>query len=256
MIPVVVRNVKIGEGIPKICVPIVGRTYEEIVDQAKKIKELPADIVEWRADWYEDVFQSENVKSVLLEIRDILEEKPILFTFRTAEEGGEKNIDDAAYLVLNKAVITTKCIDLIDLEIFSKASVADEVIRHAHQHDVKIIASNHDFEKTPEKTEIVRRLQKMQNLGADILKIAVMPRTEQDVQRLLEATQEMYSQAKKPLVTMSMSELGMVSRTSGEAYGSAMTFGSAGKTSAPGQIPVEELKLILEQFHETQRKKG
>lgn len=37
MNPVVVRNVAIGEGIPKICVPIVGKTREEILDAAKKI---------------------------------------------------------------------------------------------------------------------------------------------------------------------------------------------------------------------------
>ena len=35
MNPVVVRNVKIGEGIPKICVPIVGITREEILESGK-----------------------------------------------------------------------------------------------------------------------------------------------------------------------------------------------------------------------------
>ena len=37
MNPVIVRNVKIGEGIPKICVPIVGRTKDEIINEAKEI---------------------------------------------------------------------------------------------------------------------------------------------------------------------------------------------------------------------------
>jgi 3-dehydroquinate dehydratase-1 len=36
MNPVVVRNVAIGEGIPKICVPIVGKTREEILDAARR----------------------------------------------------------------------------------------------------------------------------------------------------------------------------------------------------------------------------
>ena len=58
MIPIVVRNVKIGEGIPKICVPIVGKTEEEIFEEAEVITSLPADMVEWRADWFDDVFES------------------------------------------------------------------------------------------------------------------------------------------------------------------------------------------------------
>lgn len=256
MIPIMIRNLKIGEGIPKICVPIVGKTAGEIFEVAKLIKTLPADIVEWRADWYEDVSDSEKVEQVLSELRNILEEIPILFTFRTAEEGGEQKIDDATYFTLNKAVADTKYADLIDVEIYSKEAIALELICFIHESGGKVIASNHDFEKTPEKAEIVARLQKMQELGADILKIAVMPNCEEDVHTLLTATKEMAKESKQPLVTMSMSEMGMISRTSGEAYGSAITFGAAGKTSAPGQIPVAELKELLEQFHETLIKKG
>ena len=53
MKPVVVRNVAIGEAIPKICVPIVGKTIDEILNQAKHICEIGADVVEWRVDWFE-----------------------------------------------------------------------------------------------------------------------------------------------------------------------------------------------------------
>ena len=48
MNPVVVRNVKIGEGIPKICVPIVGITREEILESGKNIGAIGADVVELR----------------------------------------------------------------------------------------------------------------------------------------------------------------------------------------------------------------
>ena len=62
MNPVVVRNVKIGEGIPKICVPIVGVTREEILAAGARIREIGADVAEWRADWYEDVFHLEKTR--------------------------------------------------------------------------------------------------------------------------------------------------------------------------------------------------
>ena len=69
MNPVVVRNVKIGEGIPKICVPIVGVTKEEIIQEAKSFETIPVDVAEWRADWFEDVFDMEKVREVLMELR-------------------------------------------------------------------------------------------------------------------------------------------------------------------------------------------
>ena len=62
MNPVVVRNIKIGEGIPKICVPIVGVTKEEIIKEAKTFDAIPVDVVEWRVDWFEHVFETDKAK--------------------------------------------------------------------------------------------------------------------------------------------------------------------------------------------------
>lgn len=250
MNPVVVRNVKIGEGIPKICVPIVGATVEEIINEAKAFDAIPVDIMEWRADWYEDIFEFEKVKDVLGQLREILENVPILFTFRTLKEGGQKAIDETTYLALNKMAAETGDVDLVDVEIFSEEDTVKGIIDCAHQNGVKVIASNHDFQQTPSQEEIVKRLKKMQELGADILKIAVMPQDKKDVLTLLAATEEMVSEhARQPVVTMSMSGQGVVSRLVGEVFGSAITFGAAKKASAPGQIPVHELQTVLNILH-------
>ena len=103
MNPVVVRNVAIGEGIPKICVPIVGKTREEIVEAAKNILPIGADVVEWRVDWYEDIFDFEKVEETAKQLREVLGEMPILFTFRTSKEGGEKAIETPEYFLDKKA---------------------------------------------------------------------------------------------------------------------------------------------------------
>lgn len=252
MNPVIVRNVKIGEGIPKICVPIVGQTKEEIINEAKGLDEVPKSLVEWRADWYEDVFTFEKVFEILEELRTILKDVPLLFTFRTAKEGGEQSISKKEYLELNRIAIMSGYVDLVDIEVFSMEKIVDEVIAYAHKNHVKVIASNHDFEKTPDKEEIILRLRKMQDVGADILKIAVMPQTEKDVLTLLGATEEMVAKyAVQPVVALSMSGLGLVSRLSGEIFGSAITFGTSNKASAPGQISAKELQNILNIFHDS-----
>ena len=250
MNPVVVRNVAIGEGIPKICVPIVGKTREEILEAAKNILPIGADVVEWRVDWYEDIFDFEKVEETAKQLREVLGEMPILFTFRTSKEGGEKAIETPVYVELNQKISATGYVDLVDMEAFTGDDVVKTIIDAAHEAGVKVIASNHDFFKTPEKDEIIRRLRMMQDFGADIPKIAVMPTFKQDVLTLLSATLEMSEKyADRPIITMSMAGTGVVSRLTGETFGSALTFGAASKASAPGQVGVHELKQVLDIIH-------
>ena len=244
---ILVRNVRIGEGIPKICVPVLGNTEEEIIEITKQVKDMDIDLMEWRADWYEDVFDYEKVKAVLQQIRDILEDIPILFTFRTKKEGGNRAVSGEMYIEVNKKVCDMGIADMIDVEMFSGEEIIQEIISYAHEKNVIVVGSNHDFGGTPSKKQIITRLQLMQHFHADIIKIAVMPKNKEDVIALLLATEEMVSKhAKCPVVSMSMSKLGVISRVSGELFGSAITFASAGIASAPGQIPVESMKMVLD----------
>lgn len=244
---ILVRNVRIGEGVPKICVPVLGNTEEEIIEITKQVKDMDIDLMEWRADWYEDVFDYEKVKAVLQQIRDILEDIPILFTFRTKKEGGNRAVSGEMYIEVNKKVCDMGIADMIDVEMFSGEEIIQEIISYAHEKNVIVVGSNHDFGGTPSKKQIITRLQLMQHFHADIIKIAVMPKNKEDVIALLLATEEMVSKhAKCPVVSMSMSKLGVISRVSGELFGSAITFASAGIASAPGQIPVESMKMVLD----------
>lgn len=251
MTPVKVRNIVIGEGMPKICVPIVGVTREDIIAEAKTFDTIPVDVVEWRVDWFEHVFDTGEVLDVLKELRDVLGDTALLLTFRTSKEGGEKAIEAEAYAALNMAAAKSGYVDLIDVEIFTGDEIVSRIIREAHAAGVKVVASNHDFDKTPDKAEMVNRLRKMQDMDADIPKIAVMPQNKKDVLTLLAATEEMCSQyADRPIITMSMAGTGVISRLCGEVFGSAMTFGAAKKASAPGQMGVNELHTVLGLLHD------
>ena len=245
-----VRNIVIGEGMPKICVPIVGVTKEAILNEARAITKLPADVVEWRIDWFENVFDFEKLVDVLKDLREALGDMPILMTFRTSKEGGEKAIEDEVYADINIKAAQTGYVDLVDVEVFTGDEIVKKIIDGAHAAGVKVVASNHDFFKTPDKDDIVGRLRKMQDLGADIPKIAVMPQNKKDVLTLLAATEEMANEyADRPIITMSMAGTGVISRLAGEVFGSALTFGAAAKASAPGQMGVEDLKQVLTLLH-------
>lgn len=246
-----VRDLEIGAGAPKIIVPIVGVTKEEIIEEAKTFDSIPVDVVEWRVDWFEHVFEFEKVKEVLKELREVLGNTPILVTFRTSKEGGEKAIEAEAYAELNISAAKTGYVDFVDVEIFTGDDIVKKIIDGVHAEGVKVIASNHDFHKTPAKSDIIYRLRKMQDMGADIPKIAVMPQTKKDVLTLLSATEEMASDyADRPIITMSMAGLGSISRIACEAFGSCLTFGSGAQASAPGQIGAEKLHQALQIVHD------
>ena len=245
-----VRDIEIGAGAPKIIVPIVGVTKEDILNEAKTFDSIPVDVVEWRVDWFEHVFEFDKVEDVLKELRTVLGNIPLLLTFRTKKEGGEKAIDTKDYKELNLRAAKTGYVDFIDVEIFTGDDVVREIIDGAHAAGVRIIASNHDFFKTPAKSDIIYRLRKMQDMGADIPKIAVMPQSKRDVLTLLCATEEMVTDyADRPIITMSMAGTGVISRLCGEVFGSSMTFGAAKKASAPGQIGVSDLNSVLTLLH-------
>lgn len=246
-----IRGIKIGEGLPKICVPIVEMSREDILKKAREIKFIEPDMVEWRGDYFEGINQWDEVNKVLIYLRDILGSIPILFTFRTVKEGGKVKLSKENYAQLNKKVVNTKLVDLIDVELFIGEKVVKDIVADSKNNGVKVIISNHDFSKTPTEDEIIARLCKMQSLGSNISKIAVMPKNQEDVLILLKATENMVrNYADRPIITMSMSSIGAISRISGEVFGSSVTFGSVGESSAPGQISAKELKNILKLLHQ------
>ena len=245
-----VRGKEIGAGVPGIIVPIVEVTETKILEKAAAIRNLAIDMVEWRVDFFEHALEPEQVLNTLHRLREALPSLPLLFTFRTAEEGGEKEISLSEYTALNRLAAESGSADLIDVQIFMDDETARENIAAIHAAGALVIGSNHDFHKTPPREEILYRLRKMQDMGVDIPKLAVMPRGTDDVLELLAATARMHeAYANRPIITMSMGGKGVVSRLAAEVFGSSMTFGAVGTGSAPGQIPVDRMSSALDLFH-------
>ncbi|MCQ2444991.1 MAG: type I 3-dehydroquinate dehydratase, partial [Mailhella sp.] len=158
-----------------------------------------------------------------------------------------REISGEAYAAMGELMCAGGASALVDIEAFHPSGKAAELVACARRHGVAAVTSNHDFHATPAKEEIVRRLRHMQDvLDADVLKIAVMPQSMRDVLTLLDATEEMRTlYARRPLITMSMGPLGVLSRVAGQAFGSCATFGAAGRCSAPGQMDVYALDACL-----------
>ena len=246
---VTIRNLTIGEGLPKICIPLTDTSKVDLIRSAKALSDSVFDFVEWRADFFEELYDPTALKDTLKALRNELGDVPVLFTIRTKEEGGQADISTEDYRKINRFVIESGLADLVDVELMKGDEIMATLVDAAKHSatSVRIVGSRHDFEKTPKESEIVESLCRMQSLGADLAKFAVMPTCEQDVLTLLSATLTMKEQhPNTPVITMSMGRLGVLSRICGTLTGSAVTFGTAGRASAPGQLPADILKNFLE----------
>lgn len=243
-----IKGSVIGQGTPKVCVPLVGKHEEDILQQADSVCQNDAiDMAEFRGDYFEGLGDIPRLLTLLQKLQQKLANKILLFTIRSEAEGGEKlDFTSPGIFEINQAVIESGIPDMVDVELFSGAEDIKKLVTLAHQKGVYIIMSNHDFQTTPEADVMLNRLRSMQDLGADIAKIAVMPNDKMQLLRLLAVTNTMYEKyAEIPLITISMGRIGLLSRLCGQIFGSAVTFASLEQASAPGQIPVDELNDML-----------
>ncbi|NQE73137.1 3-dehydroquinate dehydratase I [Acinetobacter baumannii] len=236
----------------KTIVPITAKTKEQALAQAQVIANTAdADLAEFRIDLLSFASDTKQVIALGHELKKILGNKPMIATIRTKNEGGQLEISDADYGKTYQAYLKNPFMDWLDVEMFRDQKVVSEIVQKAHQKKVLVVMSNHDFQKTPNQDEIEKRLLKQDQMGADVLKIAVMPKSKQDVFTLMNATLKVSQQTTKPLLTMSMGQLGTISRVATANMGGSYSFGMIGQASAPGQIDVTKLKQILQTVQPT-----
>ncbi|WHR59469.1 type I 3-dehydroquinate dehydratase [Acinetobacter haemolyticus] len=241
-----VQLAEIAKSPVKTIVPITAKTKEQAIAQAKVIAaNRDADLAEFRIDLLDFAADTKQVIALGHELKKVLGNKPVIATIRTHNEGGQLTISDADYGKTYQAYLKQPFMDMLDIEMLRDQQVVKNTVQLAHDKKVLIVMSNHDFKKTPSEDEIVKRLLKQDELGADILKIAVMPQNKQDVFTLMNATLKVSQLSNKPLLTMSMGKLGTISRIATANMGGSFSFGMIGEASAPGQIDVTQLKQLL-----------
>lgn len=237
------------KGNSKICVSVMGKTSEEVISNLSAVLELPIDIIEWRADFFDDLYTLEENHKILSEIASRTD-KSIIFTIRTIDEGGNVLIETQKYKEILLDVVEDCNVDIVDVQYMMGSAITEEIVEKAHKNNTLIIGSYHDFAKTPDDKFIYDTLKGMYHAEMDISKMALMPNEKMDVLRVLEQTQAINDDISDiKTVTMTMGELGTISRIIGGQFGSVMTFGAAAEVSAPGQINASKLKNLMEELN-------
>ncbi|MDD4612804.1 MAG: type I 3-dehydroquinate dehydratase [Synergistaceae bacterium] len=244
--PIEARGKVLGGLKPLVCIPLVGKTREEILGEAGNIPDIAPDIIELRVDAWEFVEDTAASISMIRDVRKAVGEIPVILTCRGHWEGGFKKVSDSAKFSLYRKAAEEGLVDFLDVELIYGDEKIRETLAMIANYPVSLIVSSHDFEKTPPKEVLFSTLAAQIRAGAHVAKLAAMPRSEEDVLALLSATLLVRREYPDiPLITMSMGGIGAVSRVTGGLFGSDLTFAVGSKASAPGQIPAADLKQCL-----------
>ena len=226
---VTVRGRALGGETPLICTPLVGRTRDAVLAEATNVVARKPDVVEWRVDFFEAIGDT-----------------PVIFTRRSAKEGGTPiPLDEAGVVALYDAVGASGLVDFLDFEMGNDPADVQRVVAAAHAQRTRVILSYHNFGYTPGQDFLVQRFLEAERLGADVAKVAVMPRDRMDVLTLLAATATAHAKGGIPLISMSMGPLGAVTRMVGGLFGSSLSFAVGDAASAPGQMPIADLVAVF-----------
>lgn len=219
----------------KIVVPIMPRNLEEV--EALDVERLAeADLIEWRADY----LQKEAILTLAPAIFEKCNGKEVIFTVRTTREGGYLDLDDQEYVDLIKEVAGLYKPEYIDFEYYSYKAVFDQMLDFPN-----LVLSYHNFEETP--ANYLEIMSELTSLSPAVVKIAVMAKSEQDVLDVMNYTRGFKTlNAEQIFATISMGELGKLTRIAGHITGSCWTFASLDEVSAPGQMSLANTRKFLE----------
>ena len=171
---------------PLVCAPLVGRDRSSLLAEAAAVAARRPDLLEWRVDFFEGIARTAEVAELTGTLKQAAGGLPLLFTRRSAREGGEPiGLSEAQVLELYAAVCAAGQIDLIDFEMGNAPQDVAAVRAMARAQRIGLVLSFHDFQQTPTQAALVEKFSLAQELGADVAKVAVMPRRMEDVLTLL-----------------------------------------------------------------------
>ncbi len=242
-IQVITRGRVIGGPLPLICLPLVAKNRDSLLKQAHKQVSLQPDLLEWRIDDYQKVTDIADSLTLLKDLREVIGDIPLIFTCRIDKEGGLQYISQEKRLELITAAVESGSVDVVDIELCNGKDFIETIRKSCQANGVKLILSHHNFSETPNDDFIYTTLVKAQKMGADIAKLAAMPKNYTDVLTLMNATNRArYEGVEVPMVTISMGQEGRITRLAGGLFGSDITFAAGSRSSAPGQLPIADLK--------------
>lgn len=244
------RGVALGEGLPKVCVSVMGGTQAELAKNAARAQMAGAQILELRIDHYDAMPDVKAAIAACRAVREAAEDLPLLFTMRTVRDGGLGSGNEAAYEALLCGVAAAGVCDALDIELSVGEAAFARIAAAAHAADCGVVGSSHEFGAIGDVSKVAHWLQQQAALGADVCKAAVMPQSREEAFALMLEMVRAGVALPVPYAGIVMGGHGVLSRVGAQAMGSCLTFGAVGEASAPGQIGAQKLAQMLRELGE------
>ncbi|MDO5027222.1 MAG: type I 3-dehydroquinate dehydratase [Tissierellia bacterium] len=223
-------------------VALIGKDQEEILKEFSKAKGYDIDLFEIRADFLEDT-SKDNVEKIIQALRK-LTDRQIILTLRTKREGGNYSGLDYAMRVHSYLDLSMDYIDLQINELTDQAM--KDMIEHAKYKDVKVVLSVHQMNRGVSKGIFQYYIDKAIKFDADIVKIVDMPRNKSEaIFKLLVSGKYAQKRNKPELLSISMGEIGVISRYITNLYKPSYSFINISDKINIGQFRLNEMDEAL-----------
>ena len=219
-----------------ICIPIMAKDTAEAVEKIARANPL-ADILELRLDVMESFRLADMLQAA---------SKPVIVTYRSKNEGGHGSADDETQAGHLFEAIEAE-VDYADMEYRMPLELRRQILQNRRK--TKIIVSVHILDRTPPKEELEEIFKSLTRTQADIVKIVTRAQRPVDNLRVMDLIPRATGMGLN-IIALCMGENGRISRIASLLLGGYLTFASLdqGEESADGQIPVQEMREMLERL--------
>ncbi|MEM2281946.1 MAG: type I 3-dehydroquinate dehydratase [Candidatus Hadarchaeales archaeon] len=217
---------------PALCGCVTGENPREMEEGVERAKELGADCVELRVDWLKEWEGWERLLSL---------DFPKILTNRPVREGGKfRGGEEERVGILLRGIELG--VDCVDIEFSSAPELLQRVLEEARRRGTSTILSFHDFDGTPPLEVLKQRVEELSALNPDFVKLVTMARSKEECFRMFDLIRSVRG---RPIIAFAMGEEGHASRIVAALLGSPIVYTSVGEQTAPGQLGLKEMRVIL-----------
>ncbi|OKY77347.1 MAG: 3-dehydroquinate dehydratase [Candidatus Methanohalarchaeum thermophilum] len=232
-----VGGVDVGDS-PRVVASVGERDVGKLVDVGENLDLGRVDLLELRVDLLDDPFDPELRRG----LSNFVPGVPVILTVRRESEGGDfRGSENKRVDLLCKLI---DFVDAVDIEYRTQGDLRDRVLQRAQEEGLPVIVSLHKMDRAGKKDELRNDLESLLETG-DIAKLAVKANSLKDCLNLLDVTQEVKKELKKPICSIAMGDIGRFTRVVAPLFGSDLIYAPARNETAPGQIPLEKINYIL-----------
>jgi len=219
----------------KICVSVPPKTVAEALNLIEKAEKQRADFIEVRLDSLKKHNELANIANC--------SKTPLIATNRSPKCQGKflGSESERKKILLDAA---RNGFEYVDVELSTPN--LNDILGNLRGMSIKPIISFHDFDETPNPSQLNEVLRKEIDNGADICKIITTARLVKDNLTVLDFVSKSSKNAR--IVCFSMGELGKPSRLLSPVFGAFFTIASleSGRKTASGQLTIQEMRTVYE----------